>query len=180
VVFVDPPSGVVDARQPYPPTDSNARQGIDSITVQGAAGIDILGCWSLCETAADGFANDILSIDDNGNGTFTVHLLRSISTGAVTTVTYTAGGGTRYMGTFTSHPANVNGDNASSPVDILAIIDALNGVATPPWGLISLDVDHSGVAGPADILRVIDLLNGADQFDPWLGRSLPACGVCCP
>jgi hypothetical protein len=128
----------------------------------------------------DGTPNTITSIVDNGNGTFNVNLARTISIGAVTTLTYTDGGGTPYRGVFTSHPANVNADTASAAPDILAIIDQLNNMAPKPWGLYSCDVDQSGVCGPADILRVIDLLNGADCFDPWLGVSRPACGVCCP
>jgi hypothetical protein len=108
-----------------------------------------------------------------------VNLTRTISIGAVTTLTYTDGGGTPYRGVFTSHPANVDADSASGPVDILAIIDILNHVRFAPWGNYSCDVDHSGACEPADILRVIDLLNGADAFDPWIGQPLPQCGVCC-
>jgi hypothetical protein len=180
VTFVDPLTGTIDARQPYPPSNSAQRQGISSIRVQGPVGIDDPSCWTLCETRVDGTPNTITGFVDNGNGTFNVNLARTISIGAVTAITYTDGGGTPYRGVFTSHPANVNADSASSAVDILAIIDILNLVAPAPWGNYSCDVDHSGVCGPADILRVIDLLNGADQFDPWLGIPLPQCGACCP
>ncbi|MGB2987298.1 MAG: hypothetical protein WBE26_15635, partial [Phycisphaerae bacterium] len=86
-----------------------------------------------------------------------------------------------YRGVFTSHPANTDYDGVSDAADVLAIIDYINGVDTPPWDIkYSADCDHSGVVGPADILCVIDLLNGADQFDPWFGESLPGCGGCCP
>jgi hypothetical protein len=180
VIFVDPPNGVVDARQPYPPANPANRQGIDTIRVQGVPGIDNITCWDRCETAQDGARNDIAEVIDNGNGTFDVKLERSITTGAVTTITYRGKSGGTYKAKFTSHPANVDGDSASSPVDILGIIDVLNGVSPARWGNYSADVDHSGMAGPADILRVIDLLNGADEFDPWLGVSLPQCGACCP
>jgi hypothetical protein len=180
VTFVHPQTGTIDARQPYPPNNAAQRQGISSIRVQGPAGIDDRSCWKLCETKVDGTPNAITSIVDNGNGTFTVNLARTISIGVVTTLTYTDGGGTPYRGVFTSHPANVDADGASGPVDILAIIDILNSVTPAPWGNYSCDVDQSGVCGPADILRVIDLLNGADQYDPWLGQARPQCGVCCP
>ena len=57
------------------------------------------------------------------------------------------------------------------PLDILALIDRLNGViALPEW---STDIDRDGSAGPQDILRLIDLLNGAGAFEPWNGKSLP-------
>lgn len=180
VTFLEPPDGVIDARQPYPPTNASERQGIDKIIVEGPPKIDNITCWKLCETAEDGSRNRVTEVVDNENGTFTVKLLRSISTGAVTTVTYTTGSGTPYTHTSTSHPANVNADNASNATDIPAMMNILNGGAVALWGHHSTDVDHSGVVAPADVLRVIDLLNGADEFEPWLGTDLPECGVCCP
>ncbi|MGB2987155.1 MAG: hypothetical protein WBE26_14890, partial [Phycisphaerae bacterium] len=86
-----------------------------------------------------------------------------------------------YRGVFTSHPANTDYDGVSDAADVLAIIDYINGVDTPPWDIqYSADCDHSGVIGPADILCVIDLLNGADLYDPWLDALLPECDGCCP
>lgn len=49
-----------------------------------------------------------------------------------------------------------------------------NGVAVPPHGIYSQDIDHSGGFNPADILRVIDLLNGADAFVVWNGTPRPS------
>ncbi len=179
VRFVEPPAGVVDACQPHPPADSQDRQGIDTLLVEAPEGADKLECWSLCETVVEGVSNRVRSVVDNGNGTMTVGLIRSISTDAVTTVTYTNDVGTSHMITLTSHPANVNGDSQAAPSDILEIIDYINGVATSLWGIYSEDVDRSGQLGPPDILRVIDLLNGAGQYDPWLNTPLPDCGDCC-
>jgi len=147
--------------------------------VEAPEGADKLECWSLCETVVEGVSNRVRSVVDNGNGTMTVGLIRSISTDAVTTVTYTNDVGTSHMITLTSHPANVNGDSQAAPSDILEIIDYINGVATSLWGIYSEDVDRSGQLGPPDILRVIDLLNGAGQYDPWLNTPLPDCGDCC-
>ena len=73
----------------------------------------------------------------------------------------------------------MDSDTASSAVDILAIIDILNGAVASPWGIYSEDIDHSGLGTPADILRVIDLLNGADEFDIWLGVTKPE-NTSCP
>ncbi|MGB2988219.1 MAG: sialidase family protein [Phycisphaerae bacterium] len=180
VTFVNPPHGVVDARQPHPPADESDRQGIDAILVQGPVGMDEVECWLLRETAEDGSRNTITSVVDNDDGTFTVNLFRSISTGAVTTITYTNNDGTAYKGVFTSHPANVNADGYANPIDILSIIDILDGVAAPPWGKYSTDCDHSGSTAPADILRVIDLLTGAHTFAPgWNGTALPTDGGAC-
>jgi hypothetical protein len=181
IAFVDPPSGVVDARQPHPPLDALAAQGIDTFVVETSPRSDDLSCWTLCETAADGSANAIRQVSDNGDGTSTVTLVRPITAGAVTTITYTDDDGIATTGVFTSHPANVNADSQSSPSDILYLVDYVNGVTASPWGLYSEDVDHSGVLGPPDILRVIDLLNGAGQFDrPWLNAWRPDCDPCCP
>ena len=67
----------------------------------------------------------------------------------------------------------MNGDRTSGPLDILAIIDHLNGVTQPPLGDWSADVDHSGEHNSQDVLRVVDLLNGAGDFVIWNGVTLP-------
>lgn len=180
VTFLDPPHGVVDARQPHPPEDPTIRQGIDSFLVQAPPGADNLRCWERCETSADGPANSITGVADSGNGTFTVNLARTISTGAVTTVTYTDDDGVAHTGVFTSHPASVDGEGTSGTLDVLRLIDCLTGEAAPPCGIYSADVDRSGLVAPADILRTIDLLNGAEEFDSWNGSPRPDCGSCCP
>ena len=181
VSLVDPPDAVTDARQPYPPNDATTKQGIKELQVTaplGAAEANWRDCWSLCETAPEGPANDISSIVDNGGGDFTITLDRAISTGEVTTITYWADDGGHTTLVLNSLPADVSGDDTSAPSDILYLIDCLNGVRT--CEMPQCDVDRSGVCGPPDILRVIDLLNGAGEFDAWLNRTLPACGDCCP
>ncbi|MCH8193591.1 MAG: hypothetical protein IIA65_06200, partial [Planctomycetes bacterium] len=142
VTFDDPPNGVVDARQPHPPSDDStfALQGIQSFLVSGPPGTDQLSCWdrAFCENAPEGTSfNAVTSVDDNQDGTFTVHLGEPIPTGGVITLWFffgndfcpdsvcTAGicvGGDRdlqpcdrVVGVFTSHPSNVNGDGVSDP-----------------------------------------------------------------
>jgi hypothetical protein len=175
VTFMDPPSGVVDARQPHQPANPGAALGIDRMVVQASADVADTVCWSLCESSTLGPPNSITAVTDNGNGTFTVQLARPITANAVTKLRYTASGA---VGTFTSHPANINGDSTSGPQDLLALIDSLNGAANLPWGLYSGDVDHSGVVNGQDIIAVIDLLNGAGAFEPWNGSALPDGGAC--
>jgi hypothetical protein len=187
--WTDPPDGVVDARQPYPPDSPELLQGIDTITLTGGLldeedPMPALECWTLCETGAEGLApNGIASVDavldELGRGTWTVTLTRPITPGQVTTVTYTDHNGATTTGVFTAHPGNVDGDSQSSPADIIRVIDYLNGVQTSPWGLYSEDIDHSGLPAPPDILRTIDLLNGAGSFGPWLNVARPA-GTGCP
>lgn len=181
VTFVNPASGTVDARQPHPVNSTTPRQGINSLTVTGPAGADA-SCWSVCETVADGAAIAISNVSANG-GNYTITLSRPITAGAVTTVSYTPGSGTRTTGSFISHPGNVNGDSQSAPTDILRIIDCLNNVTpniTCPWGVYSQDIDRSGALNPADVLRVIDILNGADAFVVWNNTPLPPNAGVCP
>ncbi len=171
VMFRDPPSGVVDARQPHPPSDPLDLQGVDTLLVEAPAGAYGPECWSLCETASSGEPNNITSVIDNGDGTLAIYLVRPITTGAVTTITYTDNDGGEQTGVFTAHPGDVNGDGRTSPADILFLIDCFNGIRfCEIW---QTDIDHSGVTGPPDIISLVDLLNGAGEFDAWLNRPLP-------
>ena len=71
-------------------------------------------------------------------------------------------------------PASANGDNYVGAVDILDLIDCLNGqMWCCFYGLYSTDVDHSEHFAPADLLTRVDLLNGARTLAPWYGKSLP-------
>jgi hypothetical protein len=180
VTFMNPASGIIDARQPFAPNTPGSPQGIAAVVVSGPPGFENPVCWSLCETAVQGTPNAISSIVHNGNGTYTLNLARAITTNAVTALTYQPDTGNASRGVYTAHPANVNGDSASSPADIIFLIDILNGVAIAPHGLMSSDIDRSNQAGPPDILRVIDLLNGAAGYPNQLNRATPICGTCCP
>ena len=135
-------------------------------------------CWGLCETNAypEG-SNRITGVTETADGVYEIKLDRAITAGAVTTIQYIPSGD---FVEYTAHPANVNADSRATPTDILRIIDYLNGVGSPPWGIYSTDIDHSGVFNPPDILRVIDLLNGAGVYDPWLWTFRPTNDACPP
>ena len=180
VACIDPQAGTVDARQPHAMHDPSSPMGIDTILVQGTPGTEALECWSLCESDDGGFPNSITSIDNHGDGTYTLHLARPIAKGAATTVTATLGDGSVVSAMYTLHPGNVNGDNFVTGLDLLLLLDVLNGEASAPWGDYSVDIDHSGQVAAPDILRLIDLFNGAGEYDFWLGTMRPGCGVCCP
>lgn len=180
ILSSDPPDATVDARQPHAPFAELPRMGIGSIDEPILIDLGVAGaesCFQLCETAVDPLqvANGIDTVVDLGTGLYEITLFRAITAGAATTIQYT--GDASYM-TFFSHPGNANADAVAGPSDILAVIDGLNGVATPPHGLYSSDIDHSGVAGPEDILRVIDLLNGAGMLDAWLDSPIPTNTTC--
>lgn len=185
VTFLDPPNGVVDARQPHEPANASSRQGIDTIKVEAPAGADNPRCWTPCETVVEGPPNDIVGIVDQGDGTFTLSLLRPISAGGLTAITYTADSGATYTGTFIAHPANVNADGASDANDIVTMVNCcLNqecqAGSSPEETLYRCDINRSGQITPADMLRTIDLLNGGDQFRPWSDALLPTGNGDCP
>ncbi|MCI0477584.1 MAG: hypothetical protein L0Y55_15170, partial [Anaerolineales bacterium] len=120
----------------------------------------------------DGVAGDlpavssVLPVADNG---LLVTLSRPIEPKAWTTITH---GPTLASTRIGYLPGDVNGDGYSGPVDILDLIDSLNGVGGS-LSLSSADLDRSGMATPADIIMLIDLLNGAGNLDPYLGEQLP-------
>jgi hypothetical protein len=180
-VWVDPPNGVVDARQPHPVNSTLPRQGIERLIVRAPRRADFR-CWSVCETRESGFPIAFVRVEEV-DGLYTLRLTRPMTPGAVTTVTY-HDSPVGQTGRFISHPANINGDGATAAFDILAIIDCLNNVnpaVACPWGFpYSRDVDHSGVFNSSDLLRTIDLINGAGAFaTPWLGTTRPT-GQGCP
>lgn len=69
-------------------------------------------------------------------------------------------------------PGDVDASRVSSPLDILALVDALNGAAgpLPDW---SADIDWSGVIDAADALTLVQLLNGEVDGLVWSGAMLP-------
>ncbi len=66
---------------------------------------------------------------------------------------------------------DVSGDGQTSPLDILTLVDALNGVVVlSPQ---RTDIDRSTQVNASDLLREIELLEGVGVFEVWNGRSLP-------
>lgn len=175
-----PASNTIDARQPHDIGSSTPRQGIGStdepiqLTIDGTSiSID---CFSLCETVEDGLLgpNNIAEVIDHGGGLIHVILDHAITAGGVTRITYADGSSVAY----TAHPGNVDGNSQTGPLDLLILIDGLNGVAEPPLTNLQCDINRTGICEPLDILRLIDLLNGADTFEPWSDTLLPDGGVC--
>jgi hypothetical protein len=173
VTFIDPPDGVIDARQPHALRDPQQALGIRTMIVSAPPGAENPDCWAVCAEAAE--LEGIAAVEAMPGGTLRVHLAQPIRPGTSVTLMYGDG---QASATFTSHPGNVNGDAQTDSRDVLSIIDYLNGTQQAPWGLYSSDVDHSGLLAPADILAVTDLLNGAGAFDPWDQSLLPAAPSC--
>ncbi len=174
LVGADPPDGIIDARQPFPP-GGGPITGIGDldhpIEIMVSEPMADNGCFTLCESATGGMEpNAVGWVQDYLNGKYELILLRAITPGAQTVIYY----GDVPAAVFYWHPGNVNGDNITNPLDILALVDILNGIAEPEWGDHSTDIDRSGSLTPLDILALIDVLNGAGQLDAWNNTSLPA------
>jgi hypothetical protein len=177
VSWLDPPDGVVDARQPHALHDSSDLWGIDTIHAQGVAGDDPK-CWNLCETDSGGYEeNAIWAVADLSDDTFVITLERPITPGAVTTISYAGG---RSVGSFISHPGNANGDGEAGISDVIAVAEFLNGTGSLPWGEYSCDLNHDEECALSDIVRLIDLLDGTGDFDAWNGTLLPVDPGVCP
>jgi len=176
VTFNSPPPGILDAARPFPPGDATQLLGIDAIQVSAPPGAELLGCWSVCETASNGPANGIASVTDNGGGQFTIHLAHPITSGAVTKITY-SGNGTfaRYI----AHPANLNIDGFANVTDVQALVNALDGTVPLLAGLLSGDVNRSGAVTGADLLDLVGLLNGEGEYAIWNNTPKPT-NVNCP
>jgi hypothetical protein len=177
VEFVDPPSGVVDARRTHTAQSVTPRLGIDSLVVNAPEGSDNPKCWSLCETATTGTANGVVGVSENGDGRLTVHLARPITPGAITKVTHLGSGA---VGTLTFHPGNVNGLGQANSTDISDFALALGGVSAIDREFYSMDIDYSGMITPADLLEAIALLIGEGLYDVWNGSPLPQPNANCP
>jgi hypothetical protein len=168
IVFSDPPDGAIDARQPSDP---------DGARLSGWNQVDITFNGDVCMMNATDFtvgkiggsaaAPTIAGVEKTGPRSLQLHLSNVLEPGTRTAIV--TGDLSIVLGYL---PGDSNADGVSAPPDILALIDALNGVRgeVPIW---SSDIDRSGQAGPPDILRLIDLLNGAGAYDPWNGRALP-------
>jgi len=175
VTSVTPTNCAIDARQPHAPGNPAALQGWNSVdmTFNAACVASTLtpGDFSVSCTPAGAPCPTISTVTGVGV-TATINLSSVIPAGKWTCITHTASGAQICLG---SLPADANSDRTAAPVDILEIIDNLNGVRVPPLTINQCDIDRSALCAPADILSEIDLLNGANGFLVWNGRNLPVC-----
>jgi hypothetical protein len=170
ILSSNPPDGAIDARQPSQVDGSNPTGIFQfeltvNIFAQFVRGSDFM----VSQEGGFGPAPAVAGTYLMGEQTVVVALSSPIEVGAWTTLTYKPTGQGIHVGYL---PGDVNGDGTTSPFDLLALIDALNGVG-PVRTMLSLDIDRSGFVNSVDILREVDLLNGAGEFDVYNGMSLP-------
>ncbi|MFQ5461306.1 MAG: hypothetical protein ACE5E5_01630, partial [Phycisphaerae bacterium] len=165
----DPPNCAIDARQPIDLTDPTTDFGWRIVMMSFACSTTEMTVDDFSVSVESGVPPLLLFVQPNGNDV-TLELIQPIPVGQWTCFTHNPTQATMCLARL---PGDVDADGTSTPADILALIDALNGIHPRP--IHSTDADRSGVAGPEDILRVIDLLNGAAAFDPWLDVAINPC-----
>ncbi len=165
----DPPNCAIDARQPFDLASPSIDLGWRIVTMSFGCSTAEMSTEDFSVSVESGVPPLLLFVQASGNDV-TLELIEPIPLGQWTCFTHNPSQATMCLNRL---PGDVNADGTSSPADILAVIDALNGVLPRP--IYATDADRSGVAGPEDILRVIDLLNGAAAFDPWLDVSIGPC-----
>ncbi|MBI3833583.1 MAG: hypothetical protein HY287_04545 [Planctomycetes bacterium] len=171
-----PPNNAVDARRPHDPDNAANVLGISSVKVNGPS-TATLNCFSVCESTHQGAALALNSVTPGLNVGFS----RPIFAGALAKLTFTAGNTTTTSTTYISHPGNVNGDPTANSADVTSLVTFLGGGAAPTsFGLLSTDIDRSGVVTPLDILDEVDLLNGASQYQVWNGTTKATNNPSCP
>lgn len=168
IVSSTPASGAIDARQPSD-IDGTNLSGWSSIQIDLDQDASALVADDFTVTVTAGVAPTVTSAVPSGNSV-TLQLSDPIPAGAWTKITLNDLTPDSICLGFL--PADVTGDGTSGALDILGIIDCLNGVQT--CEIYQGDVNRSAAMNSQDILTVIDLLNGAGEFDPWNAVSLPA------
>ncbi len=186
-----PPSGVLDARKPFPPATHSPLYGIgmpdDPATSTnewspvrlnlGTSGIPP-HCFTLCETPPRAVPNWIASVMDDGTGWYTLTLGHGITPDAVTTIQYLGDGS---FVSYIHHPANVDASSMANIQDLIQLINRINvvmgGGYVPPW---EVDINYSMAVTVADMTELINILNGAGGYAPgWMNTPKPA-NVGCP
>jgi hypothetical protein len=177
VMGSDPPSGIIDARQPSN-LAGTVLQGFTEILLHfngPTAGLTS-GDFTVT-TFPPGAAPDIALVGTLGSDALIV-LEERIPPGRWTRIRHNASATCTTIGFL---PADVTQDRFSGPTDILAEINCINNVPNLPHPCeeYNTDSDRSGLTNPQDILGVINLLNGASAFDMWNGQQLPPPPVGC-
>jgi len=185
IVDASPPNCAIDARYPYAPGGSPARDriGFESVEVTLSPGTEM----SLLTT-------DSFYISHVGGGNFNPPVISAVTPLGGTTVRVepefpfmyqrwtclqlACAGYSEKTVCWGHLPGDVDGGGQTNAADILALIDFLDGTSPERLAWYQCDIDDSGACNAADVLAVIDLLNGAGNFDPW--NRVGTAGGACP
>ena len=169
ILFSNPGMGYNDAGQPHEPYEPENPQGYDTIQLwmsDAATGAEADDFYVM---TSEGYSMPIKSIGVSTN-IVTIELYEPIPVQAWTAVTHCS----RTSACIGYLPGDVNSDNISNGVDILAQINCLNYpqlYCTYKW---SHDIDRDGDIDEDDLDRLVDLLDGTG-YDSWYGESIPDC-----
>ncbi len=173
IVSGNPAHCTIDARIPFPANTPAQRRGFTSIDLTfdrpAGAAEDSPADYTV-QQFPPGTGSVIQGVVIGGNMatiTFTQPITRRW-----TCVLHNASNARRCVGYL---PGDANGDRTAAPVDILDIIDNLNGVRNPSLPMHQCDIDRSNLCAPADILGEIDLLNGANGWPVYNAATLETC-----
>jgi len=166
VVSSDPADGAVDARQPTDPDGLNPA-GFTQVAMTFDRNVESLGVADFELTSTDGTAPGVMDVSATGD-TATVVFDGPIPAGAWTEVACVPDGPSVCLGFL---PGDANADRIVTPQDILAAMDALNGVTSLPEH--RTDFNRNSALDANDIGRLLDLLGGIQFFEEWLGATLP-------
>lgn len=186
ITFSNPADGTVDVRQDRSVTGQTA-QGFDRVRMSftcephDAKTSEPMTAESFLITATSGIPPLVLSVFQTAQPyTYDIIFSDPIPAGAWTTITAivespdgVAIDPDANSVTLGFLPGDISGNGRSTPADLLALVDHLNGITIPPLHIRQCDVDRSNSCHPADILRMIDLLNGVNTTRAWNGATLP-------
>lgn len=169
LVASNPPTDAIDARRPTRSGDA-VPVGWSSfeLTLNSEPCLLSPTRFSVMQQGGTAAPPAILSVTPMGGKVVRLTLDKPLDPGAWTTIEDTLSGVSLRIGYL---PGDVNGNGATTPADILTLINGLNGLESlAPW---SGDIDRSGDTAPADIIELIDLLNGTNGTAAWNGAFLP-------
>ncbi|HNQ23023.1 MAG TPA: S8 family serine peptidase [Phycisphaerae bacterium] len=171
----NPPSGWVDARQPFDRVTLEP-QGLTSVQLTFNLNAESLtpAHFSVTEACSAGECDHVAPTLASVVGAGTTAALtfdRPIDPKAWTVVTHVGSGTSVSLGFL---PGDVDASRTATAADIVALVNYVNAAfagGTPP--VQSSDIDRSGNVTASDIITVINLLNGAAPFEAYFGKSLP-------
>lgn len=171
----DPAECAIDARRTHSPASPGTPEGWNSVvlTFDCDTSNHTMGDYSVAAfaTGTPPAAPTVTQIAPSGNS-ITLTLSGPIPSGAWTCITYVPAGLQTCLGFL---PGDVSADRATTPSDILKLIDHLNNIVVPPLPQSQCDIDRSNACLAPDIITLIDLLNGSNTFQVWNQRNLPVC-----